>query len=54
MWNMLKEDINKIMDKNRPSKLFRKRNRVPGFNRTLKRMTRKKAQIYARAKRTKH
>ncbi|WAR05575.1 hypothetical protein MAR_020944 [Mya arenaria] len=53
MWERLKTGIQSIMDTNIPSKMFRKRNTVPWFNRTLKKMMRRKGRLYNHAKKTK-
>ncbi|XP_053380040.1 uncharacterized protein LOC128548699 [Mercenaria mercenaria] len=52
-WDTLKCNIQTIMDKHIPSKIFKKRNTVPWFNKHLKRMTKRKARLYSHAKRTK-
>ena len=52
-WDTLKTNIQSIMDKHIPSKIFKKRNIVPWFNRALKKMTKRKARLYSHAKKTK-
>ena len=46
----MKTNIQSIMDKHIPSKIFKKRNIVPWFNRALKKMTKRKARLYSHAK----
>ena len=53
LWNTFKTGIQEAMDNFIPSKIFKKKNTVPWFNRNLKRMTRRKARLYRHAKKSK-
>ena len=53
LWNTFKTGIQEAMDNFIPSKIFKKKNTVPWFNRNLKRMTRRKARLYRHAKESK-
>ena len=53
LWNTFKTGIQEAMDTFIPSKIFKKKNTVPWFNRNLKRMTRRKARLYRHAKKSK-
>ena len=53
LWNTFKTEIQEAMDNFIPSKIFKKKNTVPWFNRNLKRMTRRKARLYRHAKKSK-
>ena len=53
LWNTFKTGIQEAMDNFIPSKIFKKKNTVPWFNRNLKRITRRKARLYRHAKKSK-
>ena len=53
LWNIFKTGIQEAMDEFIPSKIFKKKNTVPWFNRNLKRMTRRKARLSRYAKNSK-
>ena len=50
--NTFKDSIQQSMDKNIPSKVCSKRKSLPWFNRNLKKMVRRKAGLYRRAKKS--
>ena len=53
LWSIFKTGIQDAMDKFKPSKIFKKKNIVPWFNRKLKRMTHRKTRLYRHAKKSK-
>lgn len=50
LWNSFKTGISDIMDKHIPSKMCKNRKSLPWFNKTLLRMTKRKARLYKHAK----
>ena len=50
IWHKFKTEIQTAMDSFIPSKMFKKNNSVPWFNRNLKRMTKRKARLYRHEK----
>ena len=53
LWDTFKSGIQTAMDTFIPSKMFKKKNSVPWFNRNLKKMTKRKARRYKHAKKSK-
>ena len=52
LWNTLKERVLQVLDKHVPHKLKRKNASPPWLNKTLKKMTKRKARLHKQAKKT--
>jgi hypothetical protein len=53
LWIIFKDSLQQSMDKNIPSKQIRSNNKLPWFNKKIKRMLKKKQSLYNQAKITK-